>query len=146
MTFRAIVAILGGWRAALFAVLAVAAVVACLFLGWRGAADRLRADAAEQRAEALAGQVKALKAAEARADVADKATHVALSNMDKAAAETNERLARLEGRIRDRPPVPAVCPDPDADLLRESQAGADRFRAASGELRRLRGPEGAGAK
>ena len=50
MTFRAIVAILGGWRATLFAVLAVAAVIACLFLGWRGAADRLRADADAPRA------------------------------------------------------------------------------------------------
>lgn len=58
---RALTAVLGGWRAAILAVLAVAAIIACLFL--RGAAVNagLRADAAEQRAQEAEGQVLALR-------------------------------------------------------------------------------------
>jgi GTP1/Obg family GTP-binding protein len=52
-----IVAVLGGWRASLFAVLAVAAVICFLGADARAARSGARADAAEQRAEALAGEL-----------------------------------------------------------------------------------------
>src|SRR5690606_38456575 len=141
----AIVKLLGGWRATLFAVLAVAAIVACLFL--RGAATHagLRADAAEQRAEAAEADAQALRGALARDAVAQSQTDLAIARMDAAAEETNQRLSNLERRIHGRPPVPAVCPDPDPVLVRELAEGAGRFRATGSELRRLRAAEDSAA-
>ena len=143
---RAIVKLLGGWRASIFAVLAVAALVACLLFWGRLGDARVRADAAEQRAQTAEGNLLAVRQGQVRDALAESATQVAIGRMDDAAAETNERLTRMEGRLNGRPPVPAVCPEPDPVLVRELGEGADRFRAAGSELRRLRNPEGSAGR
>ena len=132
------------WRiaAAVFGVLAVALLVACLFLQGRATRATVRADAESARAEASEARAKALSEALIRDGVSDSFTALAVGRMDASAAETNERLRALEGKINARPPVPAVCPGPDADLLRESAEGERRFRAAEGRMRSLRVPEG----
>src|SRR5690606_9088144 len=92
----AIVKLLGGWRATLFAVLAVAAIVGCLFL--RGAATHagLRADAAEQRAAEAEANVRALKEAAKRDAVARDATDVARKAADARQPEREARAAKVK--------------------------------------------------
>jgi hypothetical protein len=142
----AIVKLLGGWRSTVFAVLAVAALVTCLIFWGRLGDARVRANAAQSRAEKAESDLLAVRQAQVRDALSDTATQIAIGRMDDAAAETNTRLANLERRINGRPPVPAVCPEPDPVLLRESGEGADRFRSSLGELRRLRGSEGQPAR
>lgn len=133
-----------GWRiaAALFGVLAVALLIGCLFL-WNGATRaNVRADAESRRAQESEARAKALSDALARDGVSDGFTDTARQAMDKNAAAINDRLSAIEGRLHDRPPVPAVCPDPDADLLRESAEATGRFLAAENRLRDLRTAQG----
>lgn len=126
----------------LFGALAVALLIACLFLKDRATRANVRADAQSARAEASEARAKALSDALARDKSAAEATDAAIKAMHASADAATARLARLEGRLNDRPPVPAVCPSPDADLLRESAESASRFRAAERELWGLRGSEG----
>lgn len=104
--------------AAVFGVLAVALLIACLFIKDRATRANVRADAERARAEASEARAKALSEALIRDGVSDSFTALAVGRMDASAAETNERLAALERKLDGRPPVPAVCPSPDADLLR----------------------------
>ena len=128
--------------AAVFGVLAVALLVIALFLWGRlGAA---RADAAEQGEKARAAelQAKALSDALARDGVSDGFTDKAEHATDVNAAEINQRLAHLEARKNDRPPVPVVCPEPDPEFVRESAEAASRIHSAEGRLRNLRIAQG----
>ena len=133
-----------GWRiaAALFGVLAVALFIWCAFL--LAGVRRERADAIEARNSARAAELhaQALTDALARDATSDAFTATARTGMDANAASTNARLAALESKSRDRPPVPPACPSPDPDLMRESAEAAGRFRAAEGRLRDLRAAQG----
>lgn len=131
--------------AAVFGVLAVALLIACLFLQVRATRANVRADAESARADKSEARAKALSEALIRDGVSESFTNLAISRMDASAAETTERLSALERKINARPPVPAVCPGPDADLLRESAAAGSRIRAAEGRLRDLRTAEGGNA-
>lgn len=115
----------------IFAVLAVAALVACAFL-WMGrtAADA-RADAAEQRARALQGEIAALKEAGKRDDVAAEATTVARKAADARQPIQEARAARVRGYADS---AGDTC-KPDPRIVRELADGADRVRAATGRLR-----------
>ena len=123
-------------------VLAVALVIGCCFLAARSRISDLRADAAEQRAAISEGKFAAMKQAIARDDKSADATNNARAANDSKAAQINKRLAVVEQKAHDRPPVPVVCPSPDPDLLRELQAGSGRVRAAEDRLRGLRRPAG----
>lgn len=130
----------------ILAVLAVAAVIVCAFLWVAGDAARARADAAGQRAEALEGQVTAWQESAVRDALADNFTALARTAGEDRAAAITERQARIEVKYRDRiVEVPAVCPAPDADLLRELAEGAARISATEDRLRSLRRPEGQAA-
>lgn len=127
-------------RALLAAVLALTLVLGWAL--WRSEGAKRAEDAATARATAAEARARALSEALIRDGVSDSFTALAVGRMDASAAETNERLRALEGKINARPPVPAMCPGPDADLLRESAEGERRFRAAEGRLRGIRVPEG----
>jgi gamma-glutamyl phosphate reductase len=130
-----------------FAVLAVAAVVWCLFLRADAASADLRAATAEARADDLALQVQDLKQARERDAVAQSATDTARASGEDRATAITERIARTEVKYRDRiVEVPAVCPAPDPELLRELAEGSARVSATEGRLRGLRRPEGQAAE
>ncbi|MBO9717511.1 MAG: hypothetical protein J7507_12065 [Pseudoxanthomonas sp.] len=129
------------WRiaTALCAVLAVAAVIAALW--FRGsAADALRdRDSAAADRDAARAQVDALTKARARDDTAATAAETARATVDQHTATSNDRKAAIEVRYRDRiVQIPADCPAPDADLVREQSAQAERLSAAEDRLRRVR--------
>ena len=132
------------WRFAALAlsVLAVALLIVGLLFWVRGTSAVARADAAEQRAEASEARAKALSEALARDGVSDGFTATAQQAMDTNAAAITSRLSAIEGRLHDRAPVPAVCPEPDPVLVRDAAEAASRIRAAEGRLRSLRTPEG----
>jgi hypothetical protein len=121
-------------------VLAVAAVLGCAFLRAKGAADHLRADAAEHRAQEVAAQLRdtqqALTAERAKADALNAVAEQ--YEKDKRDAETaQERLVAdlRTGNVRLRHlwqgcaarPVPGVAADPSVadaeDGLRFASAG-----------------------
>jgi hypothetical protein len=137
-----------GWKYAClaFGVLAVALLIACLFLWGRGLRADSRADAAEQRAQASEERVEELSRALIRDAVSDAFSDGAKTAMEASAATINDRLSQLERRLDGRPPVPAVCPSPDPEFLRESAEAGDRIRAAEGRLRNLRGSVSPSAK
>ena len=132
------------WKYATYAlgVLAVALLIVGLIFWVRGTRADARADAAEQRAEASEARVRALNEALARDGVSQGFTDTAVMAMDANAAETKQRLSLLERRLDGRPPVPAVCPSPAPEFLRESQEAGGRFRSAEAGLRDLRGSQG----
>jgi hypothetical protein len=136
---HAVVALLGGWRATLFAVLAVAACVACFLFAGRYRAVDARADAAESRAVALAQELEASKAALQREQAASEATEAARTAAEARYTEHMTRADRVEGYAR--APRADLC-TPDADLVRELGEGQDRIRAAEDRLRSLRRTEG----
>jgi hypothetical protein len=133
-----------GWRITAIAlgVLAVALLIVGLFL-W-GSLGAARTDAAKQGEKARAAelQAKALSDALARDGVSDGFTDKAAHATDVNAAEINQRLAHLEARKNDRPPVPVVCPEPDPEFVRESAEAASRIHSAEGRLRNLRVAQG----
>lgn len=131
-------------RALLAAVLALTLVLGWAL--WRSEGAKRAEDAATARATAAEARARALSEALIRDGVSDSFTALAVGRMDASAAETNERLRALEGKINARPPVPAVCPGPYADLLRESEAASSRIRASESRLRSLRVPEGGRAE
>jgi len=131
---------------AVFGVLAVALLIGLMFLWNRATRADARADAESARAEASEARAKALSDALAQDSVSQSVTDFAQHATDESAATINARMARLEASKNDRPPVPAVCPGPDADLLRESAEVGSRFRAAEGRLRDLRLAEGKSAR
>jgi hypothetical protein len=125
-------------------ILAGLVLVLALALGWslwRSEAAARKADTATERAVAAEARADALGDALARDGVSAAFTDTARQAMDASAAETNARLRAIEGRLHDRPPVPAVCPGPDPVLVRESEEGSGRVRAAEGRLRDLRTAE-----
>ena len=127
--------------AAVLGVLAVALLIWCMFLWNRATRANVRADAESSRADKSEARAKALSEALIRDGVSESFTNLAISRMDASADEMTERLSALERKINARPPVPAVCPVPDADLLRESAAASSRIRAAESRLRGLRASE-----
>jgi hypothetical protein len=140
---NALVALLGGWRATGFAVLAVAACVACFLLAGRYRAVGARADAAQSRAEAAEAQLEEARKALERERVAGEATDAARSSADRRQAEHEDRARRVEGYAREAAVDACV---PDARLVRELREGADRIRAAEDRLRGLRRAEGEAAE
>ena len=134
------------WAAIVFAVLAVALLLWCMFLRESASNSDLRAAAEHERANVLAQQVLRAEEARKRAEVASAETDAARSRTDNRTAEQTERQARIEVKYRDRIiEVPAVCPSPDADLMRELAEGAARVSATEGRLRGLRRAEGQAA-
>lgn len=132
------------WRALsiVLAALAVAAVVACVFL-WAGrvSADA-RADAAEERKKELEQDiVEVWKAVEA-ADISAKASQGARSSADQRQADRDARGAKVEGYARS---AGNRC-TADPDLMRELEAGAGDIRRAEDRLRRIGRAEGQQAK
>lgn len=135
------------WAAIVFAVLAVAAVLATFYFRANAASADLRADAEHARANVLAQQVLRAEEARKRAEVSNAETDAARSRTDDRTAEQTERQARIEVKYRDRIiEVPAVCPSPDAGLLQELAEGAARVSATEGRLRGLRRAEGQAAE
>lgn len=135
------------WAAIVFAVLAVAAVLATFYFRANAASADLRADAEHARANVLAQQVLRAEEARKRAEVSNAETDAARSRTDDRTAEQTERQARIEVKYRDRIiEVPAVCPSPDAGLLQELAEGAARVSATEGRLRGLRRAEGQAAQ
>jgi hypothetical protein len=135
------------WAAIVFAVLAVAAVVTAILFHADSRNSDLRAAAEHERANVLAQQVLRAEEARKRAEVSSAETDAARSRTDDRTAEQTERQARIEVKYRDRIiEVPAVCPAPDADLLRELAEGAARVSATEGRLRGLRRAEGQAAE
>src|SRR5690606_5961053 len=123
------------WAAIALTVLAVAAVLATFYFRANAASADLRADAEHARANVLAQQVLRAEEARKRAEVSNAETDAARSRTDDRTAEQTERQARIEVKYRDRIiEVPAVCPSPDADLLRELAEGAARVSATEGRL------------
>jgi len=120
------------------AVLAVSAIVAALLFRGSAAAAGFRAATAEAERDELQLQVNDLKAAAKRDEQSSELSDAArLANQD-GLAKHNERAARVEGIARERiVEVPAVCPGPDADLMRELEAGSGRVRGAESRLRSL---------
>ena len=149
---QAIVAILGGWRASLFALLAVLAVAACFFLRASEATSRLRADTAEQRAESLAGELRSTQAAlKAEHDQAQRQAAIARQyEQDKADAQAaaDRTIADLRAgnlRLRQRwqgcrVPGPAAAPgEPDGAAADREQGASDLVRAAAEADAQIRG-------
>lgn len=142
----AIVQLLGGWRATAFA--ALLCVVLVFALVWRSnaAVARLQASKAQAQAKESSEALKAAREAASRDDKSAEATNTARNDMQTSAAGTQARIAKQEVKTRDRSPVPIVCPEPDADLVREHVKGSAEVRAAEGRLRGIRSAEGSVAK
>jgi hypothetical protein len=151
MSEFALVKLLGGYRATAFALLAVLAVAACFFLRANEAADHLRADAAEQRAQSLASDLRDTKAALSaeRAQRAAAETIAAKYEQDKSNAQAasdrvvadlragRERFRSLWAECASRPaggvpgaPAGASEPDGQAD---DRAASAGRIVRAAAE-------------
>lgn len=122
--------------AAILGVLAVALLIAALYFRGTAAVSDARADKAEQEADQARAEVDALKEARLRDVKAFIAASAARAQVDEQTAVSDQRAAQIEVKYRDRiVEVPAVCPGPDADLLRDQQAQAERLSAAEGRLR-----------
>ena len=122
--------------AAILGVLAVALLIAALYFRGTAAVSDARADKAEQEADQARAEVDALKEARLRDVKAFIAASTARAQVDEQTAVSDQRAAQIEVKYRDRiVEVPAVCPGPDADLLRDQQAQAERLSAAENRLR-----------
>ena len=122
--------------AAILGVLAVALLIAALYFRGTAAVSDALADKAEQEADQARAEVDALKEARLRDVKAFIAASAARQAVDQQTAESDQRAAQIEVKYRDRiVEVPAVCPGPDADLLRDQQAQAERLSAAENRLR-----------
>jgi hypothetical protein len=125
--------------AAILGVLAVALLIAALYFRGTAAVSDARAHKAEQEADQARAEVDALKEARLRDVKAFIAASAARQAVDQQTAESDQRAAQIEVKYRDRiVEVPAVCPGPDADLLRDQQAQAERLSAAESRLRGVR--------
>lgn len=126
-------------RALALGVLAI--LVVCFFRQHAFAAGRA-AEHAERTAKVQAERLAAAKREVeliAHARQADERARIAV---DEATRDIQTRLKRAEGIARaKRPPVPAVCPDPDPDLVRELADARQRITARADELRNLRRAE-----
>ena len=121
------------------AVLAVALLIAALYFRGTAAVSDARADKAEQEADQARAEVDALKAARQRDVAAYLEAAKARETVDTHTAQSNNRLAQIEVRYRDRiVEVPAACPAPDADLMRELAEQTARLSGAEDRLRRVR--------
>jgi len=128
------------------AALGVAALVACVFLAWRGADARSDAAAQKERADRLASDLEAVRQAQVRDAIAANDAAIARRAIEAQVTQHNERAHRVEIiAYEPRPPVPADCPLPDPRLVRELEEGAGRVRAAVDQLRSLHGPAGGAA-
>lgn len=118
------------------AVCAALAVAAALYFRGSAAVAGARADAATGRAETLAGELAEARKAQARDDASSDATTDARQSAADRSADHDAREQRVRTIVRERQvPVPAVCPGPDADILRESADASVRLRAAEDRLR-----------
>ena len=113
------------------AVLAVAALVACLFFWGRLGHALVRADAAESRAKALASEVAALKEAGKRDDQSADATKAARDAAAKRQPEQQARAAKVKG-YADSAVQPCAA---DPRIVSELREGTDRFNSGSDRLR-----------
>lgn len=121
------------------AVLAVAAVLAALYFRGNASVSDASASKAKQERDAARAQVDALKAARQRDVAAYLEAAKARYTVDAHTAKSNNRLTQIEVRYRDRiVEVPAACPAPDADLMRELGEQTARLSGAEDRLRRVR--------
>lgn len=121
------------------AVLAVAAVLAALYFRGNAAVSDASAGKAKQEAAQARAEVDALKAARQRDVAAYLEAAKARETVDTHTAQSNSRLTQIEVRYRDRiVEVPAACPAPDADLMRELAEQTARLSGAEDRLRRVR--------
>lgn len=129
------------WKitAGIAAALAVAALIGLLYFRGISALSDARAAEAEQERDSARQEVVSLKEARVRDVKAFIATATARETVDQHTAASDQRAVQIEVKYRDRiVEVPAVCPGPDADLLRDQQAQAERLSAAEGRLRGVR--------
>lgn len=121
------------------AVLAVAAVLAALYFRGDAAVSDARADKARQERDAARAQVDALNEARKRDVASYLESAKARAAVDAHTDQSNNRLTQIEVRYRDRiVEVPAACPAPDADLMRELGEQTARVSSAEDRLRRVR--------
>jgi len=121
------------------AVLAVALLIAALYFRGTAAVSDASADKARQERDAARAQVDALRAARQRDVAAYLEAAKARETVDTHTAQSNNRLTQIEVRYRDRiVEVPAACPAPDADLMRELGEQTARLSGAEDRLRRVR--------
>lgn len=121
------------------AVLAVIAVLAALYFRGNAAVSDASADNARQERDAARAQVNELKKARQRDVAAYLEAAKARETVDTHTAQSNNRLTQIEVRYRDRiVEVPAACPAPDADLMRELGEQTARLSGAEDRLRRVR--------
>lgn len=131
----------GAWKYAALAcaLLAVAAVLAALYFRGNAAVSDASASKARQERDAAREQVDALRAARQRDVAAYLEAAKARETVDTHTAQSNNRLTQIEVRYRDRiVEVPAACPAPDADLMRELAEQTARLSGAEDRLRRVR--------
>lgn len=122
--------------AAILGALAVTFLVAALFFRGSAAVADARADAAAGELDQARAEVDGLKEARVRDVKAFIAASAARQTVDEHTAVSDQRATQIEVKYRDRiVEVPAVCPGPDADLLRDQQAQAARLLAAEDRLR-----------
>jgi hypothetical protein len=120
-------------------VLAVAALLSALYFRGSAALSDASAKAAEADRDYARSERDALLSARNRDDKASAAGETARAQVDAHTATSNERLTQIEVRYRDRTiQVPAVCPAPDPDLVRDLGQQAARLSAAEGRLRAVR--------
>lgn len=140
------------WAAIVCAALAVAAVVLWAFSGWRLAASAARADAAEARAETLAGELKAANEtlnkerqhAQKMQRIGeqyeqDKADAQAQYERDLAALRAGHLRLRREWTCPTQPAADAGKPEPDGDAELREQGAADIVRLAREADAQIRG-------
>lgn len=113
-------------------------IVALLFRGSAAVANAGKDAAIRERDQARA-EVDGLKEARVRDVKAFIAASTARAAVDEHTAVSDQRATQIEVKYRDRiVEVPAVCPSPDADLLRDQQAQGQRLLAAEDRLRGIR--------
>lgn len=131
--WQAVAAILG-------VLVVILLIVALMFRGSAAVANAGKDAAIVERDQARA-EVDGLKEARVRDVKAFIAASAARQSVDEHTAVSDQRATQIEVKYRDRiVEVPAVCPGPDADLLRDQQAQAARLSAAEGRLRGVRSP------
>lgn len=126
------------WKTAAVVVAALAVVLLIVALYFRGVAavSDASAEQAKQEASQARAEVDALKEARVRDVKAFIAASAARQSVDEHTAVSDQRATQIEVKYRDRiVEVPAVCPGPDADLLRDQHAQAERLSAAENRLR-----------
>lgn len=120
------------------AVLAVAAAITATVFHIQNLELSSDYDAAKRDRDSARAEVVSLNQARERDESSAALTTEARTTVDAATAVSDTRATQIEVRYRDRVvQVPAACPSPDPDLMRDLAAQTARVLAAEDRLRRV---------